>query len=184
MVQHRKINVIHHINIMKGRNYMIILIDAEKAFDKIQYLLWLKKKRNLKLEVEGYFFNPRAIYEKSIANILLNGERQSLFPKIRNETKMPAFVTFVQQRLPRWLNDKDPPAKQEMWVQSLSPIHGLGRSPGEGNGNPLQCSCLENPRDGGAWWAAVYGVTQNRTRLKRLSGGSNQNIPSFLCFFN
>ena len=37
---------------------------------------------------------------------------------------------------------------------------------GEGNGNPLQCSCLENPRDGGAWWAAVYGVAQNRTRLK------------------
>ena len=34
---------------------------------------------------------------------------------------------------------------------------------GEGNGNPLQCSCLENPRDGGAWWAAIYGVTQSRT---------------------
>ena len=40
---------------------------------------------------------------------------------------------------------------------------------GEGNGNPLQCSCLENPRDGGAWWAAVYGVTQRWTWLKRLS---------------
>ena len=40
---------------------------------------------------------------------------------------------------------------------------------GEGNGNPLQCSCLENPRDEGAWWAAVYGVSQSRTRLKRLS---------------
>ena len=40
---------------------------------------------------------------------------------------------------------------------------------GEGNGNPLQCSCLENPRDGGAWWAAVHGVTQSQTRLKRLS---------------
>ena len=40
---------------------------------------------------------------------------------------------------------------------------------GEGNGNPLQGSCLENPRDGGAWWAAVYGVAQGRTRLKRLS---------------
>ena len=38
---------------------------------------------------------------------------------------------------------------------------------GEGNDNPLQCSCLENPRDGGAWWAAVYGVTQSQTRLKR-----------------
>ena len=41
--------------------------------------------------------------------------------------------------------------------------------PLEGNGNPLQCSCLENPRDGGAWWAAVYGVAQSRTRLKQLS---------------
>ena len=40
---------------------------------------------------------------------------------------------------------------------------------GEGTGNPLRCSCLENPRDGGAWWAAVYGVAQSRTRLKRLS---------------
>ena len=43
---------------------------------------------------------------------------------------------------------------------------------GEGNGNPLQCSCLENPRDGEAWWAAVYGVTQSRTRLKQLSSNS------------
>ena len=43
----------------------------------------------------------------------------------------------------------------------------------EGNGNPLQCSCLENPRDGGAWWAAVYGVAQSRTRLKRLSRSSS-----------
>ena len=40
---------------------------------------------------------------------------------------------------------------------------------GEGNGNPLQCFCLENPRDGGGWWAAVYGVTQSQTRLKWLS---------------
>ena len=46
---------------------------------------------------------------------------------------------------------------------------GLPNLSGEGNGNPLQCSCLENPRDRGAWWAAVYGVTQNWTQLKRLS---------------
>ena len=45
---------------------------------------------------------------------------------------------------------------------------------GEGNGNPLQCSCLENPRDRGAWWAAVYGVTQSQTWLKRLSSSSIQ----------
>ena len=45
---------------------------------------------------------------------------------------------------------------------------------GEANGNPLHCSCLENPRDGGAWWAAVYGVAQSRTRLKWLSSSSRQ----------
>ena len=44
---------------------------------------------------------------------------------------------------------------------------------GEGNGNPLQSSCLENPRDGGAWWAAISGVAQSRTRLKRLSSSSS-----------
>ena len=44
---------------------------------------------------------------------------------------------------------------------------------GEGNGNPLQCSCLENPSDRGAWWAAVYGISQSRTRLKRLSSSSS-----------
>ena len=50
---------------------------------------------------------------------------------------------------------------------------------GEGNGNPLQCSCLENPRDGRAWWAAVYGVTQSRTQLNRLSSSSSSPDPSF-----
>ena len=49
---------------------------------------------------------------------------------------------------------------------------------GGGNGNPLQCSCLENPRDGGAWWAAVYGVAQSRTRLKRLSSSSSSKLKS------
>ena len=49
---------------------------------------------------------------------------------------------------------------------------------GEGNGNPLQCSCLENPRDGGAWWAAVYGVAQNQTQQKLLSSSS---IADLLC---
>ena len=58
----------------------------------------------------------------------------------------------------------------------------------EGNGNPLQCSCLENPRDGGACWAAIYGVAQSRTRLKRLSSSSSSssrrwswNLNSVVC---
>ena len=48
-------------------------------------------------------------------------------------------------------------------------IPGLGRSLGEGNGNPLQYSCLENPMDGGAWWATVHGVAKSRTRLSDLT---------------
>ena len=73
------------------------------------------------------------------------------------------------------------------WATSLSCI-------GEGNGNPHKCSCLENPRDGGAWWAAVYGVAQSRTRLKRLSSNSSNLAvainkgPTLLiyypCYFN
>ena len=52
---------------------------------------------------------------------------------------------------------------------------------GEGNGNPLQCSCLENPRDGEAWWAALYEVAQSRTRLKRLSSSRPTKYKTILC---
>ena len=61
-------------------------------------------------------------------------------------------------------------------MESLRVGHDLATSLsriGEGNGNPLQCSCLENPRDGGAWWAAVYGVAHSWTRLKLLSSSSS-----------
>ena len=83
-----------------------------------------------------------------------------------------------------------PPAKSHEWrsLVGYSPwvlwesdtterlhIHFSLSCIGEGNGNPLQCSCLENPMDGGAWWAAVYGVAQSRTWLKWLSSGSSRN---------
>ena len=51
----------------------------------------------------------------------------------------------------------------------LGSIPGLGRSTGEGNGNPLQYSCLENPMDGGAWWATVHGVAKSQTRLSNFT---------------
>ena len=57
------------------------------------------------------------------------------------------------------------------WATSLSLFTSCI---GEGNGNPLQCSCLENPRDSGAWWAAIYGVAQSQTWLKRLSSSSSE----------
>ena len=55
-------------------------------------------------------------------------------------------------------------------------FHFLLSCIGEGNGNPLQCSCLENPQDGGGCWAAVYGVAQSRTQLKQLSSSSSSNM--------
>ena len=67
---------------------------------------------------------------------------------------------------------------EELDMTELLHFHFSLSCTGEGNGNPLQCSCLENPRDGGAWWAAVYGVTQSRTRLTWLSSG---NIPLYVC---
>ena len=63
---------------------------------------------------------------------------------------------------------KNPPANAGD-IRGAGLIPGLGRSPGGGYGNPLQCSCLENPRDRGAWWAAIYGLAQSRTQLKWLS---------------
>ena len=68
--------------------------------------------------------------------------------------------------------------KASAWnVGDLGSIPGLGRSPGEGNGNPLQYSCLENPMEGGAWWAIVHGVTKSWTPL------SDFTFIFFLFFF-
>ena len=59
-----------------------------------------------------------------------------------------------------------PWGRKESDMTELLPFHFSLSCIGGGNGNPLQCSCLENPRDGGAWWAAVYEVAQSRTQLK------------------
>ena len=58
---------------------------------------------------------------------------------------------------------------------------GLGRSPGEGNGNPLQYSCLENPMDGGAWWATVHGVAKSWTRLSGFTFTLSECPPASIC---
>ena len=58
----------------------------------------------------------------------------------------------------------------------LDSIPGSGRFPGKGSGNPLQCSCLENPKDGGAWWAAIYGIAQSQAWLMWLSSSSSSRL--------
>ena len=65
----------------------------------------------------------------------------------------------------------------QTWTQ-LKPL-SMRACTGEGNGNPLQYSCLENPRDRGAWWAAIYGVVQSRTRLKQLNSSSSSHYSTW-----
>ena len=77
----------------------------------------------------------------------------------------------LQARTLEWVASSFPNAGD---IRDMSSIPGSGRSPGESHGNPLQYSCLENPRDRGAWWAAVYGVTQSQTWLKHLN---SSNLP-------
>ena len=75
----KSINVIHHINKLKNKNYMIISIDAEKAFDKIQHPFMIKTLQ--KAGIEGTYLNIiKAIYDKPTANIILNGEKLKAFP--------------------------------------------------------------------------------------------------------
>ena len=72
----KSINIIHHINKLKDKNHMIISLDAEKAFDKIQHKFMIKKKTLQKAGIEGTYLNAlKAIYDKPIANIILNGEK-------------------------------------------------------------------------------------------------------------
>ena len=70
-------------------------------------------------------------------------------------------------------NKSSPWGREESDTTERLPFHFSFSCIGEGNGSPLHCSCLESPRDGGAWWAAVYGVTQSRTRLKWLGSSSS-----------
>ena len=91
------------------------------------------------------------------------------FAGIHSEKAMAPHCSTLAWKIP-WM--EEPGRLQSMgslrvghdWVTSLS-LSCIG----EGNGNPLQCFCLENPRHGGAWWAAISGVTQSQTRLKWLS---------------
>ena len=71
------------------------------------------------------------------------------------------FSVVLAPGLTWWLSGKESACQS----RRHGSIPRLGRSPGGGNGKPLQCSCLENPMDGGAWWATVHGVAKSRTRL-------------------
>ena len=77
-----------------------------------------------------------------------------------------------------------PRGQEESDTTERLPFHFSLSCIGEGNGNPLQCSCLENPMDGGAWWAAVYGVAQSQTWLKLLSTSSSDYLKWYFLLAN
>ena len=92
----KSISVIHHINKLKNKNHVIISIDAEKAFDKIQHLFMIKTLQ--KVGIEGTYLNIiKAIYDKPTANIILNGGKpENISSKVRNKTRMSTLTTIIQ----------------------------------------------------------------------------------------
>ena len=98
----KSINVIYHINKLKDKNHMIISIDVEKAFDKIQHPFMIKKKKTLqKAGIEGTYLDIiKAIYDKPTANIILNGEKLKAFLlKSGNKTRVPTLTIIIQNSL-------------------------------------------------------------------------------------
>ena len=94
----KSINVTYHINKLKNKSRMIISIDAEKAFDKIQHPFMIKKKTLQKAGIEGTYLNIiNATYDKPTVNIILNGKKnESISPNVRNKTRVPTFTTTIQ----------------------------------------------------------------------------------------
>ena len=95
----------------------------------------------------------------------------SMFPRRRQWHPTPVLLPGKSHGW-RSLVSYSPWGYEELDTTEGLPFHFSLSCIGEGNGTPLQCSCLENPRDGGAWWAAVYAVAQSQTQLKRLSSSS------------
>ena len=92
---HKSINVIHHINKRKDKNYMIISIDADKAFDKIQHPFMINTLIKVGI-VEAYLNIIKAIYDKPPVNFIHNVEKLKAFPlKIRNKRRMPTLTTSI-----------------------------------------------------------------------------------------
>ena len=96
ILQYPQINVIHHINKLKNKSHMIISIDSEKAFDKIQHPFMIKTLQ--KAGIEGTYLNIiKALYDKLTANIIVNSEKlKSISPKVRNKTSVPTLTTTIQ----------------------------------------------------------------------------------------
>ena len=125
----------------------------------------------------SFFPRPQSIYKLDMApthfNLIMFSVEKAMAP---HSSTLAWKIPWTEE--PGGLQSMGSRRVRHDWATSLS-LSCIG----EGHGNPLQCSCLENPRDGGAWWAAVYGVAESRTRLKRVSSSSSssqKDLPQLL----
>ena len=119
------------------------------------------------------FMSHRFLYPSSVWLLLL--EDLSVISRRRQWHPTPVLLPGKSHGR-RSLVGCSPWGHQESDMTERLHFHFSLSCIGEGNGNPLQCSCLESPRNRGAWWAAIYGVAQSWTRLKRLSSSSSHSL--------
>ena len=162
------------------------------------HLLWIQSVKYRNTDTSG--ISPRTLHFKLASQVILtqvvqrpqfekhrvaeyNGNKQALqllgckasLSKLQRRQWRPTPVLLPgKSHGQRSLVGCSPWGSEESDMTEWLHFHFSLSCIGEGNGNPLQCSCLENPRDGGAWWAAVYGVAQSWTRLKQLSSSSSR----------
>ena len=134
--------------------------------------LWLI---NISLYIYSYFFTHSSV-DGHLGCLQIFANLKNAAMNIRRRQWQPTPVLLPgKSHGRRSLVGCSPWGREESGTTEQLHFHFSLSCIGEGNGNPLQCSCLENPRDGGAWWAAVYGVAQSQTRLKRLSSSSYEH---------
>ena len=125
-------------------------------------IFWKKGKY---IEKSPMFAFTHSLGSSVVLTILGRPRRKSEKPMAPHSSTLAWKIPWTEE--PGRLQSKGSLRVRHDWAISLS-------CTGEGNGNPLQCSCLENPRDGGAWWAAVYGVAESQTWLKQLSSSKQK----------
>ena len=147
-------------------NFQKLSLGYSKGWEIQPFALWLSSKSPI------FSLTPHRGHQRWLQPPILKVTRISQLPRRRQRRPTPVLLPGKShgRRSPvgcsPWGLEKSDTTERLHFHFSLSCI-------GEGNGSPLQCSCLENPRDGRAWWAAVCGVAQSRTRLKRLSSSSS-----------
>ena len=166
---------------VKEKNCVITLTYTEKQPSNTQRSIQIQKKPLREVEIKGNFLCDKYdLQKKPTANVILHDEiliTHSLTVRVKQQCSLLPFPLTIMLMV-LWASLVTQMLKSVCSAGDPGLIPGSGRSPGEGNGNPLQYSCLENPMDRGAWQAKVHEVAKSWTRLRDftffLSNGPSQ----------